>query len=273
MRLNDEIARAYLDGADVRIYGDRWLYTSSAIAGDLGKNIFTPPEQGDRDKVQKVYDALLAETADFTPVNRPLWDALFPDWQAVLGEIAVDLIVGFPEPYDATVEYDPQGQCHMIFDLICWTKYLGQMDLRTLARNLMTHELCHVLIHKHTPGLAAALTDSDYGVALDAITFDEGLAHLLSYGALEIDQVNWNGPQLAAIRGENQARMRSALRETDPEARQKNLYDAVCGNYYEKFGCMCGMFYFASCWQRGGIPALQEMFARGYAGFAAKTAE
>lgn len=273
MRLYDEIAKAYLRGEDISGFSEEWYYTSSAIAGDIGKNIFTTPKDDAqlRENAAEAYNAILREADNFSPVNRPIWDVLFSDWQEIFSDISVDLIAGFPEPYDATVEYDPHGGCHIIFDIICWAKYVGQCDLTDLVRNLMTHELCHVLIHKHTPTLTEALTSSDYLTALDAITFDEGLAHLISYGAAEIGEINWDAAALQEIREKNAERMKKALAEQDAEARQKNLCDAVCGNYYEKFGCMCGMLYFAKLWQNGGIPALLKAFSEGYRGFAKKT--
>lgn len=273
MKIFDKIAMAYLQGKDVSRFSEEWYYTASAIAGDKGKKIFSLP-QSDADlleKVKTVYNTLTAEATDFLPVNRPIWDILFPDWQEVFRDISVDLIVGFPEPYDATVEYDENGGCHIIFDLCCWAKYVGQCDLTDLVRNLMTHELCHVLIHRHTPGITKALTSDDYITALDAITFDEGLAHLVSYGATEIDEINWSGDALREIRSKNINRMREALSEVDKQKQQKNLYDAICGNYYEKFGCMCGMFYFAELYTSGGIPAIEKAFKEGYKGFAEKS--
>jgi len=64
--------------------------------------------------------------------------------------------------------------------------------------------------------------------------------------------------------------MRSALNEEAPELQQKNLYDALCGSYYDKFACMSGMLYLANLWLDSGLLALKREFEQGYRGFAGK---
>lgn len=65
-------------------------------------------------------------------------------------------------------------------------------------------------------------------------------------------------------------RMRATLAETDPEKEKQCLYDAICGKYYEKFACMCGMLYLANQWETKGMDGLKAAFSN-YHGFAAKT--
>lgn len=274
MKISDEIATAYLKGQKVNKFSGEWYYTSSAVAGTVGKNIFEEPKSDTqtREKVKTVYNSISNMAENFLPSNIHIWDALFPDWQNELSKISVDLIVGFPEPHDATVEYDPMGKCHIIFDLVCWAKYVGHCELSAVVQNLMTHELCHVLLHKHTNGLAEALTSTDYRTQLDAITFDEGFAHLISYNAMEIDTVDWRDKEFEEIWERNQIRMKAAHNENIPENQQKNLYDAICGDYYDKFACMCGMLYLADVWLDGELPALKSEFEKGYKNFAEKTA-
>ena len=55
--------------------------------------------------------------------------------------------------------------------------------------------------------------------------------------------------------------------ETDPDRQKQFLEEAVCGSYYEKFACMCGMLYLADRWETQGIDGLQSAFAD-YHGFA-----
>ena len=71
---------------------------------------------------------------------------------------------------------------------------------------------------------------------MDANTFHEGFAHLLSYGSTEITEVNWHDERLERAYSSGKVRMRAALAETDAEKQNKYLLDAVCGSYYEKFG-------------------------------------
>lgn len=274
MKINDMIAAEYLNGQEVKRFSGEWYYTDTGVAG-MPENVFTQPKADDktREKVKIVYDTIFSKAEHFVPTNRRIWDTLFPNWRDVLSEISVDLIVGFPEPFDATVKRDPAGKDHIIFDLVCWSNYVGHCELPNVVQDMLTHELCHILLHQHTLSLSEALASTDcYYTQLDAITFDEGFAHLISYKATEIDTVDWHGEELLKAQERSQLRMRKALNENDPEIRQKNLYDALCGNYYDKFACMCGMLYLANVWLNGGLSALKEEFETGYRGFAEKTA-
>ena len=107
----------------------------------------------------------------------------------------------------------------------------------------------------------------NYLTRLDAYTFHEGFAHLLSYQATEIDCVDWHTPQLTEVAAASRAKLRLALTETDPDRQKQFLEEAVCGSYYEKFACMCGMLYLADRWETQGIDGLQSAFAD-YHGFA-----
>lgn len=247
MKIGDHIVRAYLEGRNLTGCKEEWYFTRSEIAEAAGKNIFTEPENsaGMKEKVKQVYDEICASAKNFTSGNVEIWDALFHDWRAALEESDLDLIVGFPEPYDASALCDTSGNQHMIFDLVCWTKYLENYDLSQLVQNLLTHELCHVLLHQQAEQLENALASEDYQTKLDAVTFDEGFAHLVSYQGKNISRVFWEDEKLVEIRKRNSNKMKDALTERDPEEQKRKLEEAVCGKYDEKFACMCGMLYLA----------------------------
>lgn len=76
-----------------------------------------------------------------------------------------------------------------------------------------------------------------------------------------------NTPQLTEVAAASRAKLRLALTETDPDRQKQFLEEAVCGSYYEKFACMCGMLYLADRWETQGIDGLQSAFAD-YHGFA-----
>lgn len=93
----------------------------------------------------------------------------------------MDLVVGCKEPNDAFVLKDLNERHHMIFDLLCWEKYVGKISLSKLSQNLLTHELFHVLIGKYYTDIEESEQFGNYINKLDAITFNEGFAHLVSY--------------------------------------------------------------------------------------------
>ena len=235
----------YIESSCVDAFRASWLFEHTSVSSDLGRNAFTPPPEdlALRETVRKLERRICEAAAHFVPVNRPIWDALFPDWEAV--QPTLDLIVGYPEPYDAVAAHSPDGQAHLIFDLIRWCNYAELDQLDSIIRNLLTHEITHLLIGHRYPAADAALESTDYLTRLDAYTFHEGFAHLLSYQATEIDCVNWHTPQLTEVAAASRAKLRLALTETDPDRQKQFLEEAVCGSYYEKFACMCGMLYLA----------------------------
>lgn len=270
MYINDSIAQAYILGEDMRQYEKEWFFSGSTLDVDRGKNIFTfpPDDNAARDEVKKLIKHFQYGVEHFEPVNRPVWDKLFPDWQKI--QPAIDLIVGFPEPYDAVTMRGTDGQIHLVFDLICWRKYAGMADLDKIIRNLLTHEITHLLIGKNYPDVDMAIESTDYRTKLDAYTFHEGFAHLISYQATELDHVDWHTEQLKEVYSSCKEKMCAALTETDTKKQEQYLYDAICGMYYEKFACMCGMLYLAGRWEKYGIAGLKTAFMD-YHGFAERT--
>ena len=266
MKIADHIVQDYLSGESIEGYMENWFFQ--------GNRIFTEPVYSaqEREKTAEVYHTLLNAAKDFRPLNLEIWDMLFPGWAGMLEDACVDLIVGFPRPYDAVTIRDSEGRRHVILDLICWSDYLGKTDLKRVSRNLLTHELCHVLIDRTVPGIDASMNSGDYEEKLDAITFHEGFAHLLSYDGKELSGTDWTAPKLQEIRRAGTNALREALAAADRAERERYLEQANCGEYYSKFACMAGMLYLAEQWLRGGAQALRECFVRGYHGFAEKCA-
>lgn len=225
MNVWDGMIRDYLDGKDLAGYREMWYFETSSTAREAGCNIFEAPGHTGEDlqKVGTVHRELLDACGTFVPLNREAWDALFPGWAGTLKDVRVDLILGFPEPYDAMVASDGEGDCHVIFDLYRWTKYLGHGSLADAARGLLTHELTHMLLHAAVPGLGA---DGPYPSALDAITFDEGFAHLLSFQGKALGEVDWNSPDLRDVRERSAQRLKEAMLCRDEAAQRDFLHAA-----------------------------------------------
>lgn len=82
--------------------------------------------------------------------------------------------------------------------------------------------------------------------------------------------MDWHSAQLEKVYSFCKEKMHIALTETSPEKQRQFLYDAICGSYFEKFACMCGMLYLANQWRAKGIDGLKSSFSD-YHGFAQKT--
>ena len=270
MAIESTVVDAYINHYDMIPFKESWYFSSSILDMDEGKNIFVLPPDDDnvREDVKRLRDAFYSVIEDFEPLNRPIWDSLFPSWEDKKANI--DLIVGFPEPYDAVNTHSPDGKSHLVFDLCCWRGYLTLPDTEKLILNVVTHELTHYLIGCYYPEADMALESKDYLEKLDAYTFHEGFAHLISYNASDIDKTDWHSENLESVYTTAKEKMNLALREKDREKQKKFLYDAICGKYYDKFACMCGMLYLARVWEKRGTAGLKEEFSS-FHGFAKKT--
>jgi len=271
MNIDTTIVDAYLNFEDVSIFSDNWFFVDRMEDGV--DNVFNmPPDvETKREVVLRIKDEIIAHASKFVPCNVHIWDVLVDDWRKKLQETTLDLIVGLPEPNDAGVRQAPDGKFHMIFDLLCWEKYLGIMPLAELSQNLLTHELFHVMVGERFPDIESAEMYGGYEEQLDAITFNEGFAHFVSYNGQEIEQVKWDGEQLTATYKTSASKMIDALREESHKKRQEYIYEANFGNYYDKYAAMCGMIYLGRQWQSGGAERLKEIFHQGWRGFATKS--
>ena len=272
MRIDTTIIDAYLNSEDVSKYSSEWFYTDRTEDGI--SNVFQAPPNAEtkREIISGIRDEIVTHAKSFEPCNTQIWDALVGNWRDLLEDVKLDLIVGFPEPMDATAREGPDGKHHMIFDLLCWEKYRGVMPLAEISQNLLTHELFHVMTGIIFPDIEVQEMQGEYRDQLDAIAFNEGFAHLVSYNGQEVNTVLWDGEELTKVYNNSILRMEAALCETNAEKQKQYIYEANFGNYYDKYAAMCGMIYLGRQWQRGGTSRLKELFTQGYHSFAAESA-
>lgn len=256
INIKTEMTDAYLSGSDLDRYRDSWFFF--LFSEKKNQSCFTAPpmDEATKEIVRMLRDRIIQEAKQFRPVNPDIWDFLFPGWETALPEI--DLIVGFPPYYDAVTEYDPQGKIHILFDLVCWKSYANKENLRQIIRNLVTHEITHVLIERYYPEIAQAQAGSAYGPRLNALTVHEGFAHLLAFEGVRIDQVNWEDDRLRQAYDSGLELLRKAQAQTDREKQEEALVKGFCGPFYDKYACMCGMMYLADTWKREGKDGLKK---------------
>jgi hypothetical protein len=266
MKIYSDIVLDYIAGKAIGSYKEQCFFKKQGY-------MFVEPsyEREHREAVKRIYYIINDTISDFTPCNSNIWDVLFPTWKLTLENVTVNLIIGYPEPNDATVLKDPDGQNNVILDLGLWTKYEGKCEIASVVHNLLTHELCHVLIGATVKDIDNDTESSNYITNLDANTFHEGFAHLISFDDKEIDDVNWGLEKLQIVKDKSRERMQSALGATDITEQKNNLFEAVYGNYYDKYPCMCGMFYLVDCWKSKGVLGLKEEFQNVFHGFSRKT--
>ncbi len=262
MRINADIVCDYLEGKSIIPHKEEWFFK---VQGYLYEE---PSYESEHiESVRRIFAHMKNVIENFVPCNFKIWDELFPNWYEIIDEVIIYLIIGFPEPNDATVLKSPVGKNCVILDLGLWAKYEGKGDIASIIHNLLTHELCHVCIGKTIKGIDDDMENGEYITKLDANTFHEGFAHLISYEDKDIDRVEWDKENLQKVKEKSKKIMKSAICATDSVEQKNYLYDAIYGNYYDKYACMCGMLHLVECWKKKEILGLREEFNKGYHGF------
>ncbi|MEG2017261.1 MAG: hypothetical protein RR128_02230 [Clostridium sp.] len=266
MRVKAELVKSYIQGSDIEGYEEEWFFEECG-------HIFVNPsyEIEHRETVGRIFQQIKASIEGFIPCNVEIWDKLFFNWREIIDKVTINLIVGYPEPYDATVIKAPDGESNVILDLGLWAKYEGKCDIPRVVNNLLTHELCHVCIGKTIQGIDEDIESEDYLINLDANTFHEAFAHLISFEDKAINEVQWDTEEWAIVIKNCRERMKEALVESNLDKQQEFLQEAFCGNYKEKYAAISGMFYLVDCWREKGLVGLEEVFKSGYHGFATRT--
>ncbi len=258
MIIDSHIVEEYLAGGPTGRFRDEWCFGG-------GHPPYAEPEGSERERVREVYRQVLDCAGDFSPVNRPVWDRMFPEWREQTAGVELLLIVGYPEPYDAVSTKDPQGGEAIILDMLRWTAYLGH--IKEAAGNMLTHELTHSLISLRAPEVVEDGEHGEYLSRLDALAFN---AHLLSFRGMELDKVDWS--QYGEVRDRSREKLRAALECGEQSEQERLIYEGTAGRYFDKFLCMAGMFYLEEIWAREGMEGLEREFARGHSGFAKRCA-
>ena len=71
-------------------------------------------------------------------------------------------------------------------------------------------------------------------------------------------------PQISEVKSKSLSRLKEAILESETEKQNSYLYDAMFGNYYDKFGCMIGMLYFLDIYQKSKSSGLSDQYIDGH---------
>lgn len=261
MFVNDSVVQRFLAGRGPED-SLQWFFRGRRAYEEVAADSATLLE------VNTMYRQMLKTLQTFDPINEFVIDTMFPAWRDV--EFQVDLIVGFPKPFDAVTAVDSTGLTHVILDVKQFADYgIDEESMALTLNNIITHEMIHVFMGRRFPDM---LVSPEYIDELDAIAFNEGFAHLLSFNAQELDDVDW-GEYLNEYDSISVSKLAVAMAETDESQQELLLQRSCSGPYFEKFACMSGMFYLAKQWQRGGLAALMEECDGGCRGFCRKVVE
>ena len=230
MKIDTSIVLGYFDNESE--YKNHWLFSN--ILND-GSYAFEQPSYVNYKKVIDLYLKTLDCLKNFQPNNIQLFEELFPNYQNILQDCNVVIAVGCPAPYDAMTR-DYNGETYIIFDLIRLLAYDENIDSAIIT--LITHELVHLCIKNDYD-----LNSDDYETTLKNTVFDEGFAHLLSFG---FDIREYDFSKLVAIHYKpSLSKYQNALSEQHLATREIYLQEADSGDFYNKFAAISGMLYLA----------------------------
>lgn len=258
MQIDSKIIENFLIGGED--YAKHWIF--SKIRED-GTYLFEKPPREYKEKLRAVYAQVNESLRHFVPYNQTLIETLFPKWKMLEEEIHIVLAVGCPKPYDAmTREHD--GIKYLIFDLVRFLEYKENgADICGVIHSMITHEFIHYCIHNDY----SMSSEKSYVEKMANLVFDEGFAHLLSYNE-NIAKIDFS---LLIEEHYKTAleELERALEETDVKRQQSCLERADCGNFWEKYGAICGMLYLASkqkqlaeIYQAGPLAMIKNMGLR-----------
>ncbi len=215
--------------------------------------------------MRRMADDVKAEIKDFTPNNEKLWNLLYPNWREIISEVTVHLLVGLPKNYDALAIDDEKGNPTIVYDMGNWVIYQN-LNVGDVVQNLLTHELAHVCNYDTYPKLKE-ISLMGYLEKLNAISFDEGFAHLLSFENKEISSIDWQEDRFEKIFRESLDVMKEALLENDSSKHDQFIEKSMIGSFHEKFGAMVGMMYLAKQWMKHGDRSVKNLFDEGHQKF------
>lgn len=227
--IDDSIILKYLNNEPCESYSNNWIY-SAVCRGYL----FNAPAEANRDWVYKLYHKLVKQINNYQPQNYELVKKLFPEFIETMDNYTIMLVVGFPDPYDAMMlEHD--GKSYMIFDLIQFGKEALAEEYS--CHKVLTHELLHMCIHNKYP----KPNNLSYNDELNYITFDEGIAHAISYPS-NIEKIVFDSFLDEKFQQSIEI-LNKAVLATEKEKQNEYLNIADTGEYWNKFASISGKLY------------------------------
>lgn len=244
MKIESEIFDFYIKNGHIDTYKGSWLFRYlEKMSNDTIAFVEPSDSLEDIQRMESIAAEIRNKVDYFEPNNVEIWNLLFPDWKQSISNVVVHFIVGLPKGYDALALQDEDGGPHIIYDMGNWLAYQEHV-ISDVINNLLTHELSHICIQRSFPGIMTTYLSGTYLEGLDAITFNEGFAHLLAFENKDISLVDWDHKKFNSVYSDASEKMQAALLEQNPSKQKKYIQMSMAGSYYEKFGAMVGMLYF-----------------------------
>ena len=242
LNINSEIIDEYLESGNLNGVIDHWIYQIIIP----GEHSFKEPEGFSLETFKQLYENTKKKLINFTPLNKDLWFRIFGPTQ-IPDTITVCLIVGAPKGNEAIVREDRNGHRYIMIDLAqiyTYSRDINQLDF--IIFDFITHEVAHALISLKYP-YSDKLTKAQL---LKQLTFDEGIAHFLSYQE-DVLSVDWNTEEMKQRKASAYNKLNYFLEHVDGFSielmRQSNS-----GAFWDKFASISGMFAIMEYHEKGG---------------------
>jgi len=114
------------------------------------------------------------------------------------------------------------------------------LDAVAIIRQLLTHELTHVCLHKRYN----CKDENDYKEQLKFNVFNEGFAHIIAFkdNIEKFDFSELTGKYYV----KSVQKLKEALNEKNPVIQKEYLLLSNSGQYWNKFGAIAGKLYLAN---------------------------
>lgn len=235
MNLDTTVIEQYFLDKSIENAIDHWIFKSIVP----GEHLFEEPPKEDYYKIKEIYEILLESLKDFKPWNLPIWEQFFGGYNGVPEDIIIYFIVGSPNPYDAMVRQDREGNKSIIFDLARIGSYSKDInEIEEIIISLITHEVAHIYIGKEYK--YPSMEDSIYNI-LQHIVFDEGIAHFLSFNR-DLLSLDWYTEDMLDRREKAYLTLLNNLNNNLKDMKKEIITKADTGPYWEKFAAISGLF-------------------------------
>lgn len=236
MFVDDHIVLKYLNGDSGNTIKNHWIFSTIEKENYLFEN----PDMKKKEDVSKILTKIQDKLSNFSPLNKDIYSALYPDWLDITKDMNILLVVGCPNPYDAMVR-EHEGKLYIIFDLIRFSDYKDKgYDIDFVIKQLITHETSHLCLHKKYP----VLNSNNFVEQLKYITFNEGFAHLLGFKD-DVEKFDFS-EIINKYYHISFLQLKEALAEKDTQKQVDWLRKSNSGQYWGKFAAISGKLFLAN---------------------------
>lgn len=247
MKIDTSIIDNYLDNKSVENFKNHWIYNKIVE----GKYLFSSPPIEYIDKHIEIKKLLVKTLEDFKPIRQKEWEEVYGNNYDFSEDTNTMIIIGSPEPYDAFVRSDDEGNKVMIFDV---ERLRGYYDfIEKAVKILVNHELSHIKANKIYNFYNEGISNKE---KLKQLLFDEGFAHYLTYSHL--NDLN-DQEKYLQYRSNSYEKLYDVIKS---EITQEVLDEGNSGPFWDKYISISGYFTIFDYIADGG--SAKYLFNKGY---------